>query len=289
VLLQGETGTGKELIARAIHYQGPRRDRPFVTVNCGALPEALLESELFGHKRGAFTGALADKPGLFEVAHDGTIFLDEIGDTTPTMQVKLLRVLQEGEVRRVGETQVRRVNVRLISATNRDLAQEVAHKRFREDLYYRISVFPIHVPALRDRREDVPLLISRFIQHSNEKLAKRVQGIEQPALTLLVHYPWPGNVRELQNEIERAVALTADGAAIAPECLSEKIAMQRSLRVALPSETSSLKQARLTFEREYVAEILRQNHGNAAKSSKILGISRQMLQQKIKAYGLRAS
>jgi transcriptional regulator with PAS, ATPase and Fis domain len=180
-------------------------------------------------------------------------------------------------MRRVGDTRVREVNARVISATNRNLEREVQQQRFREDLYYRISVFPIHVPPLRERREDIPLLVSRFIQQSNEKLGKRVQGIAPQSLTLLLHYSWPGNVRELQNEIERAVVLTADDAAIAPDGLSEKVVMQRSLRVALPSETSSLKQARLIFEREYVAEVLRQNQGNAAKSAKILGISRQML------------
>jgi len=287
VLLEGETGAGKDLIARAIHYHGPRQARPFVAVNCGALPDALLESELFGHRRGAFTGAVMDKPGLFETAHGGTLFLDEIGDTTPAMQVKLLRVLQEGEMRRLGETQPRRVNVRLISATNRDLAQEVQQKRFREDLYYRISVFPIQVPPLREHREDIPLLVSRFIRRSNEKLSKQIQGITQQALALLMRHRWPGNVRELENEIERAVALAPEGSGLTPEFLSERIVSQRSLRVALPAAISSLKQARLTFEREYIAEVLRQNQGNAVKAAKVLGISRQMLQQKIKAYGLR--
>jgi Nif-specific regulatory protein len=288
VLLQGDTGTGKELIARAIHYHGPRRERPFVTVNCGALTETLLESELFGHKKGAFTGALSDKAGLFEVAHGGTIFLDEIGDTTPAMQVKLLRTLQEGEIRRVGETQTRKVDTRVISATNKRLAQEVQHKRFREDLYYRISVFPIDLPALRERREDIPLLAAAFLRQSNSRHNKQVQGITKQALAFLLDYPWPGNVRELQNEIERAVVLTSDGASIGPESLSERIVSQKSLRVALPAEAGSLKQARLAFEREYVAEVLRQNQGNAARSARLLGISRQMLHQKIKAYGLRS-
>ena len=288
VLLEGETGTGKELVARAIHYHGPRKDRPFVTVNCGALPETLLESELFGYKKGAFTGAVTDKQGLFEVANGGTLFLDEIGETTPAMQVKLLRVLQDGEIRRVGETQARRVDVRVISATNKNLAQEVRDRRFREDLYYRISVFPIQVPPLRERREDIPLLVSHSIRQSNEKLAKHIQGITQEALELLIHYPWPGNVRELENEIERAVALAPDGSTLTPEYLSERIITQRSLRVSVPAEASALKQARLTFEREYVAEVLRQHQGNAAQTAKILGISRQMLQKKIKEYGLRA-
>jgi Nif-specific regulatory protein len=289
VLLQGETGTGKEIIARAIHYHGPRQDRPFVAVNCGALTETLLESELFGHKKGAFTGAMTDKPGFFEVAHGGTIFLDEISDTSTAMQVKLLRVLQEGEIRRVGETKLRRVDVRVISATNKDLAEEVRQQRFREDLYYRLNVFPIHVPPLRERREDIPLLASQFLQHSAKRLGKRVPGIAPQASALLMQYHWPGNVRELHNEIERAVALAPDGAAIAPECLSEKIAPQHAVQVALPHAMAPLKQARLTFERQYIAEILRQNRGHVAKSAKLLGISRQMLQKKIKDYGLRAS
>jgi transcriptional regulator with PAS, ATPase and Fis domain len=230
---------------------------------------------------------MSDKPGLFEVAHGGTIFLDEIGDTTPAMQVKLLRALQEGEMQRVGETQVRKVDVRVISATNKDLALEVQHKGFREDLYYRISVFPIYLPSLRERREDIPLLATAFLRQSNARLGKHVQGISQQALALLGHYSWPGNVRELQNEIERAAALTPEGTLIVPESLSERIVAQKSFRVALPGETGSLRQARFAFEREYVAEVLRQNQGNAAKSARILGISRQMLQKKIKAYSLR--
>jgi len=288
VLLEGESGTGKELIARAIHYHGPRKERPFVAVNCGALPDTLLESELFGHSKGSFTGAVMDKPGLFEVAHGGTMFLDEIGETSPAMQVKLLRVLQEGEIRRVGETQPRRVNVRVISATNRDLAREVREKRFREDLYYRISVFPIQVPPLQARREDIPLLVSRFMRQSNEKQGKKVQGITREALSALTQYAWPGNVRELQNEIERAVALTPDGANVTSDALSERMLTDRPLRVPLPKATRLLKEARLTFEREYLAEVLRQNQGNAVKTAKDLGISRQMLQQKIKLYNLRS-
>jgi len=288
VLLQGETGTGKESIARAIHYNGPRKDRPFVAVNCGALMETLLESELFGYKKGAFTGAMTDKQGLFEAANGGTIFLDEISETTSSLQVKLLRVLQEGEIRRVGETQARRVDVRVLSATNRDLAQEVQHKRFREDLYYRLSVFPITLPPLRERREDIPLLVTHFLRRSGDKLGKHVQGITHEAVELLVHYSWPGNVRELENEIERAVALTPESDTVTPAYLSERIVTQKAVRVSLPAEAGTLKQARLTFEREYVAEVLRQHQGNAVQTAKALGISRQMLQTKIKEYGLRA-
>ena len=288
VLLQGETGTGKESLARAIHYYGPRKEKPFIAVNCGALTETLLESELFGYKKGAFTGAIADKQGLFEAANGGTIFLDEIGDTTPALQVKLLRVLQEGEIRRVGETHARRVEVRVLSATNRDLTQEVQHRRFREDLYYRLNTFPITVPPLRERREDIPLLVTHFLRRSSEKLGKQVRGITHEGIELFVHYPWPGNVRELENEIERAVALAPEGDPITPAFLSEKIAMQKAVRVSLPAEAGTLKQARMTFEREYVAEVLRQHHGNAVQAAKTLGISRQMLQTKIKEYGLRA-
>jgi Nif-specific regulatory protein len=288
VLLQGETGTGKESIARAIHYSGPRKEKPFIAVNCGALTETLLESELFGYKKGAFTGATTDQQGLFEAANGGTILLDEIGETTPALQVKLLRVLQEGEIRRVGETHPRRIDVRVLSATNRDLIQEVQHKRFREDLYYRLSVFPITVPPLRERREDIPLLVTHFLRRSNDKLDKHLRGITHETIELLVQYAWPGNVRELENEIERAVALTPEAETITPTYLSERIMAQKAVRVSLPAEAGSLKQARLTFEREYVAEVLRQHHGNAVQAAKALGISRQMLQTKIKEYGLRA-
>jgi len=286
VLLQGETGTGKELIARAIHTQGPRKDKPFVAINCAALPETILQSELFGHKRGAFTGAVNDAPGLFEVANQGTLFLDEIGETSSALQQHLLRAL-EGEIRRVGETHVRRVNVRVISASNRDLAEEVRRHRFREDLYYRISVFPIRVPPLRERREDIPLLAAHFLPQSNARLGKQVTGIAPEALDLLTRYPWPGNVRELRNEVERGVALASDGAAITPQHLSERILGQPSVHVPFASAPGPLKQARLAFEREYLAEALRRNEGNVARTAKLLGLSRQMLQKKIKEYGLR--
>jgi transcriptional regulator with PAS, ATPase and Fis domain len=248
------------------------------------MPEPLLESELFGHKRGAFTGALADKPGLFEAADGATLFLDEVGETSAAMQVKLLRVLQEHEIRRVGETHSRPVDVRLVSATDRELGQEMRLKRFREDLYYRIAVFPIPVPALRERREDIPLLASRFLGRSNQRLGKRVSGISPEASELLLRHDWPGNVRELGNEIERAVALALDGQPIGPEHLTVKGTSRGS---SLPPVTSSLRQARLSFEQEYTAEVLRRSGGNASKAAKVLGISRQMLQRKIKDYGLR--
>ncbi len=287
VLLEGETGTGKEVVARAIHYHGPRKQRPFVAVNCGALPHDLLESELFGHKKGAFTNAHADKPGLVEVAEGGTLFLDEIGEMPLTMQVKLLRFLQTGEFRRVGDTQDRRVQVRVISATNRDLAREMLHKRFRDDLYYRIAQFPIKIPPLRERREDTPLMIARFLERSQKKQGKAINGVSPQALTVLTQYDWPGNVRELESEIERAVALTPPGEAIVPGALSDRPKIHRSLQVPLSTNGHSLKQARLAFEREYIADVLRQHQGNAVRTAKALGISRQMLQKKIKEYGLR--
>jgi Nif-specific regulatory protein len=287
VLLEGETGVGKEIIARAIHYNGSRKNRPFVAVNCGALPEELLESELFGHKKGAFTNAVTDKTGLFEVADGGTLFLDEIGDTSPAMQVKLLRVLQEGEFRRVGETHVRQVNVRIISATNRELMRELRNKHFRSDLYWRVAQFPISIPPLRERREDIPLFITHFLDRSQKKQAKDIHGVSAEALALLTHYEWPGNVRELESEIERAVALTPAGTALSPAALSDRLKSQRSLHVPLSATGQALRQARLAFEREYIAEVLRQHQGNAVKTAKTLGISRQMLQKKIKDYSLR--
>lgn len=287
VLLEGETGTGKELVARAIHYNGPRKHRPFVAVNCSALPETLLESELFGHKRGAFTNAMADKPGLFEVANNGTLFLDEIGDTSPAMQAKLLRALQEGEFRRVGETQVRRVDVRIIAATNCELLREIRHNRFRSDLYWRLNQFPITLPPLRQRREDIPLLIARYLEQHKKKQEKELQGISPDALAMLTRYEWPGNIRELESELARAVALTPPGAMISLDSLSDRLKNQHSLQVPLSSNGSSLKEARAAFEREYIAALLRQHQGNAVKTAKGLGISRQMLQKKIKDYGLR--
>jgi Nif-specific regulatory protein len=287
VLLQGETGVGKEVVARAIHRHGPRREAPFVTVNCGALPETLLESELFGYRRGAFTGAAEDRAGLFEAADGGTLFLDEIGDTTPATQVKLLRALQEGEVRRVGDTRARKVDVRVISATNRELDTGPGEARFRPDLYYRLSVFPIRVPPLRERREDVPALVSQFLERSCRRLGKPVAGIEPAALDRLAAYDWPGNVRELENEIERAVALAPKGGRISLACLSERVAAPRGAALARSAASGPLRTARLAFERDYVAAVLAQQEGNATRAARSLGISRQMMQRKIREYGLR--
>ena len=220
VLIQGESGTGKELIARALHFNSKRKDHPFVSENCSAIPETLLESEFFGYEKGAFTGADQDKPGLFEIANGGTLFLDEISEMNLDMQAKLLRVLQEGEIRRVGGKKTIRVDVRLISACNRDLAEEVRKKRFRSDLFYRINVITIELPPLRERKEDIPLLVEHFLQRGAKKIGRK-KRISPRALEYLMEYDWPGNVRELENEIERAMVLAED--VITPDVLSPSI------------------------------------------------------------------
>ena len=223
VLLTGETGTGKDLLARSVHYSGPRKDKKFVAQNCGALPDTLLESELFGHKRGSFTGAHADKKGLFEVADGGTIFLDEIGETEPGMQVRLLRVLQDGEIRPLGSSETRKVDVRVVAATNRDLAKAVEEGRFREDLYYRLRVVEIELPPLRERVEDIPALAHHFLDSSAKRMDREFLGFSNAAMDRLVAYRWPGNVRELANEIERAAALANPGGSIGLDDLSEHV------------------------------------------------------------------
>lgn len=285
VLVEGETGTGKELIARAVHARSDRRENPFVAVNCGALPETLLESELFGHRKGAFTGAVSDKRGLFSVANRGTIFLDEIGDTVPAMQVKLLRVLQEGEFLPVGGTSAERVDVRVICATNRNLMEEVRAGRFREDLFYRLSAFPIGVPPLRIRAEDIPLLVAHFLDQFADKWKKRLRGTSEAALVLLTRYHWPGNVRELENEMARAVTLAGDGDVLQPPHLSAKLAADGVAVDERPRGT--LKHARDQFEREYIASVLADHQHNVSHSAKALGISRVALQKKMKDFHLR--
>jgi Nif-specific regulatory protein len=288
VLIQGETGTGKELIARAIHFHGTRKERPFVAVNCAGVPETLLESELFGHRRGSFTGAITDRKGLFEVADGGTVFLDEIGETPPAMQAKLLRVLQSGEVLPVGASTPTFVDARVISATNRDLEEETKRGRFRQDLYYRLNAFPITVPALRERADDIPLLAAHLLQRVAQRFEKPVRGFSPAALGTLTRYPWPGNVRELENEIERAVALVGGDDAILPKHLSDRLRLKPGPpRVAPATKAVRLREARDAFEAEYIAEILHQNGGNASRTAKLLGLSRVMLQRKIKQFGLR--
>jgi Nif-specific regulatory protein len=309
VLILGETGTGKELVARGIHRASERANEPFIAINCAAVPETLLESELFGHRRGAFTGALADRRGLFEAANGGTIFLDEVGEMPLAMQAKMLRVLQDGEILPVGESRPRKVDVRVISATHRELEGEVGEHRFREDLYYRLTVFPIRVPPLRERRDDIPLLVEHFVVHSAKRHGKTIAGIEPQVIELLVRFDWPGNVRELQNEIERAVALTRPGESIGLAQLSAKVSARADGPTAVPRvdassivaaheapaspaaaatpKTRDLRQARAEFEASFIADVLREEDGNVSRAARTLGLSRVMLQRKMKDYGLR--
>jgi two-component system response regulator AtoC len=280
VLIQGESGTGKELVAKTIHQLSHRREKPFVVIDCGSLPETLLESELFGHVKGAFTGAVANKAGLFEVAHGGTIFLDEIADTTPTFQAKLLRVLQEGEVKRVGGNHRMKINARVISASNKDLAELVTMKRFRQDLYYRLAVLPLSVPPLRERREDIALLVEHFVQQSCARQRQVTREVPPDVLHALTEAPWPGNVRELQHCIERAV-VTTKGATLT--CTDIFGAGSETPALDLRSVSKcAMKQA----ERTRIAQALRDCHGNRAQAAKSLKISRAGLYNKLREYGL---
>jgi two-component system response regulator AtoC len=286
VLINGESGTGKELVARALHEQSPRASEPFVAVNCGAIPETLLESELFGHKKGAFTDAIRDKKGLFEEAHGGTLFLDEIGELPLPMQVKLLRVLQEHSVRPIGAVDDIKIDVRVIAATVRDLASEVKEGRFREDLFYRLNVIQIQLPPLRDRREDVTLLVDHFIGRTNAKLGTAIEGCSADTLKLLMDYRWPGNVRELENTIERAMVL-ADGRRLEVDSLPEKLRETRDrIRLSLQSGELSIKKTTRIIEEELIRKALRETRGNRTNASKILEISHRALLYKIKEYGI---
>jgi two-component system response regulator HupR/HoxA len=278
VLLLGETGTGKELFAHLIHDNGPRRNTRFVAQNCGALPESLLESELFGHARGAFTGATGDRKGLFEEADGGTVFLDEIGDTSPAMQLRLLRVLQDGEIRRLGTQTAKKVDVRVLAATNADLEAEVAAGRFRRDLYYRLNVFPIHLPALRERSEDVPVLAEHFLKIYRERARRAVPSIAAEAVRALRAYPFPGNVRELENEIERAVALADTGQPIGLEHLSDRI---RQLPDAPAEARRTLGDAIEQLKRQMIEDALREC-GSKTRAAERLGLTRQSLQQMLR-------
>jgi two-component system response regulator PilR (NtrC family) len=291
ILLTGESGTGKGLAAQAIHFHSLRRDRPIVSLNCGAMPEALLESELFGHMRGAFTGAEANKKGLLEVAEQGTIFLDEIGEMSAVMQVKLLRVLQERRFRRVGGLEELQADIRVIAATNRDLDKAVADGRFREDLYYRINVIPIALPPLRQRREDIPLLAEHFIAKYSEQMGKSITGIARSSLDLLQQYDWPGNIRELENVIERAVALERTPT-ILPETLPAAIrAGGRGAAPAggdpLPQEGFDLEAHVKEIERSYIAEALQRAGGVQVKAAELLGMSFRSFRYYVKKYNLR--
>jgi len=284
VLIQGENGTGKELVARAIHVGSERRDRKFVVTNCSAFNDNLLDSELFGHKRGSFTGAIVDKPGLFEIADAGTFFLDEIGDMSPTLQVKVLRVLQEGTFNRVGDTDMRKVDVRIIAATNRDLAAMVAAGRFREDLYYRIHVLSVTLPALRDRREDVPVLIEHFLARHHRQRHKQLTA---ECSARMLAYPWPGNVRELENEVERLVVLAGDSVTIGPDLLSTRI-RQWAPSADDPSELdlSSLPAAVEALERRMIGAAMRRHGGNKTRAAEELKVSRRNLIRLVQKYEL---
>jgi DNA-binding NtrC family response regulator len=292
VLLNGETGTGKELAARAVHYHSARKERRFVPVNCGALPSELVESELFGHARGAFTGAVGAKPGLFEEAAGGTIFLDEIGELPLPVQVKLNRVLQEKELRRVGDNRPVQVDVRVVAATHRDLKAEVAAGRFREDLFYRVNVFPVVLPALRDRREDIPLLASHFLEKHAGALRKELLGIDADALRALTGYPWPGNVRELENAIERAVAV-AKGPRIELRDLPQDV--RGTQEGAIPGEVlakmpyrEAVDLARDRVSRDYLTVLMREHEGNVTHAAQQAGMERESLHRLLKRYGIRS-
>jgi len=297
VLVTGESGTGKELIARAIHVRSSRSERPFVAVNCGALPETLLDSELFGHVRGSFTGADSNRKGLIEVADKGTIFLDEIGEMSPMLQVKVLRVLQERKFRRVGGTDEVEADIRIIAATNRDLAKMVADGTFREDLYYRINVIPVRLPALRERAEDIPLLAEHFVSKFAAQMKKNVTGISGAALSRLTSHGWPGNVRELENAMERAVALERTPS-ILPESLPESVQAaspsaapvaggQAAPPNALPDAGFDLEQHVQHLEREYIAEALRRSGGVKVKAAELLGMSFRSFRYYMKKYNLK--
>jgi len=286
VLIEGQTGTGKEIVARAIHYNGPRRNEPFVTQNCGGIPDTLLASELFGHKKGAYTGAFRDKKGLFEIAHGGTVFLDEVGEMSPTMQTSLLRVLQEGEIKPLGSERNKKVDVRLISATNKNLEEEVREGSLREDLFYRLSVFSIKLPPLRERLGDMPLLANHFVRKFSKKSKKSIKGVSKEALECLITYPFPGNVRELENEIERAVAMSADGNLIEVSNLSDKIRSRLVTEPPWVKLQGSLKEMVEELEKSVLIRILEKHGGNKTNVAKELGLSRNGLMKKMKRYGL---
>ena len=282
VLVRGESGTGKELVAHALHYNSHRADKPLIKVNCAALPETVIESELFGHEKGAFTGAIQTRKGRFELANGGTIFLDEIGDLSATTQVRLLRVLQEKEFERVGGNQTIRTNVRIIAATNRDLEYLRESGSFREDLYYRLNVFPIHIPALRDRKSDITLLADFFTEKYSNQNAKTIKRITTPAIELLTIYHWPGNVRELENCIERAVLLSTDEV-IHGHHLPPTLQSAESTGTQL---NSTLPEALDNLERELILDALKSAKGNMAKSARLLGISERIIGLRVRRHGI---
>ena len=287
VLIDGESGTGKELLARAIHYNSPRAGKPFVAINCGAIPENLLESELFGYRKGAFTDAIRSKKGLFEEAHEGTLFLDEIGELPLLLQVKLLRALQEEEIRRIGDTQDIKIDVRIVAATVHDLAQKVHDGSFRSDLYYRLNVLSLHVPPLWKRKGDIPLLINHFLHKFNQKLGTNIEKISPEAYEILLDYRWPGNVRELENIIERTMILSSDNT-ITDESLPPELRESPAVSAAPPDpEELSLKKASRALEVELIKKALKATDGNHTHTAKLLEISHRALLYKLKEYNLR--
>ncbi len=288
VLIMGESGTGKELISRAIHYNSNRKNFPFITINCAAIPETLIESELFGHEKGAFTDAIRTKKGLFEEADGGTLFLDEIGELSLTTQAKILRFLEEKEFNRVGGSKMIKVDVRLITATNKDLTQLIKRGEFREDLYYRINVVPILIPPLRERREDIPLLVDHFIKKFNEENNKNVKGVQPEALELMMNYEWPGNVRELENLMERVIALTSNEY-IQPKELPfslVNISKTNGLKESILSGQIPFLKAEEEFEREVILDALKRSNNVQSHAAAILGISRRILKYKMDKLGI---
>jgi len=281
VLITGKSGTGKELVARAIHYNSPRRKKRFVAINCGAIVGNLMESELFGHKRGSFTGAIRDKEGYFEVADGGTLFLDEVGEIPLHLQVKLLRAIETGEFTPVGETAPLKVDVRIIAATNRDLAQEVEEGRFREDLFYRLNVIEINLPPLSERKQDIPLLVNHFLEKYNRQLNRQVTGVNEKTMKTLINYEWKGGIRELENVIERALIL-CEGNVVTPEDLPPNMT-----HVEIPDEIpAKLKEAVSQFEKEHIGKILKAAQLDKEEAAKILGISLSSLYRKIDELGI---
>jgi len=290
VLITGESGTGKELVARAIHQLSPRKDKPFVEINCGSLPFNLLETELFGHERGAFTDAKNRKIGLFEEANGGTIFLDEIGEMDPNLQVKLLRVLEDRKIRRLGGNRNIDIDARIVAATNLDLKEAIEQKTFREDLFYRLNVFPIHVPPLRDRREDIPPLLDFFLKYYKEEFRKNVREISRAALDLLMRYHWPGNVRELRNVMER-ICIMHNQETITPDCLPREIwgdkpKDEATFECQIPPEGILLEEIVGRLEKDLIAQAVGITGGNVAKTARLLNLPRGTLRYKMEKYGI---
>ena len=292
VLITGETGTGKGLVAKAIHQYSNRKNKPFISINCGAIPESLLESELFGHVRGAFTGATVSKSGKFELANGGTIFLDEIGDMSPDLQVKVLKVLEEGEFEQVGGATTLKVNVRVVAATHRDLPEEVKNGNFREDLFYRLYVIPIGLPALRDRRSDIPYLASYFMQMSNQKNNRKINGISDGAMQVMLNYSWPGNVRELRNVLERLVVLIGSGKISAndlPKELNAANGYASPQAIEISDDGICLNHAVTEFEKDLILQSLEKTKWVKNKAAKLLQLNRTTLVEKIKRHRIQQS